>query len=282
MLYSLIFSLLILFFSFASGAMGSPHVFPANQGFKREEEYQRDGVLPQQLFCQTNSYKAVSLGETDIKILQEKSAQKVDELQPAKDFQDFQQELLQKQDLVLESKEFQDFVTTLHEKLPHSHPTCQNAEKTNLGGSQAHNSKRNFYIFVSFSLGEKALLNLAHEAQHYGATLVLRGFKEGSYAKTVQVLQKIILETGQGFVIDPELFTLFSVTSVPAFILAKSCLFNVFERISTPFHDRLQGHVSLNYALETFAKDGDLQDEAKALLAETTLSKHSQEKGKTK
>ena len=266
MLRALIFGFLILFFSFASEAMGSPHVFPVKQGLKGEKTKRQDEALPQYLSCPTNSCNVVSLDAKGLQTLQEKSTHKVDELQQTKDFQNFEQELLQKKDLVLENKEFQAFVTVLHEKLPHSLPTCQNAEKTNLGGPQAHNSKSNLYIFVSFSLGEKALLNLAHEAQRYRAIFVLRGFKEGSYSKTVQALQKIILETGQGIIIDPELFTLFSVSSVPTYILTKPFELNTAKRMQTPFHDRLQGHVNLKYALETFVKEGDLQIEAKAFL----------------
>ena len=172
--------------------------------------------------------------------LQADSLKRIDEVKEDKDFQSFLSDSLEHKNTVLENKEFQEFVTTLHEKLPHSLPTCQNAEKTNLIGSQAYNSKGNFYIFVSFSLGEKVLLNLAHEAQRYGAIFVLRGFKDGSYAKTVQALQKIILETGQGFVIDPELFNLFSVASVPTYILTKPFELNTAKRMQTPFQDLLR------------------------------------------
>jgi len=126
------------------------------------------------------------------------------------------------------------------------------------------------YIFVSFSLGEKALENLAYEARQYGATLVLRGFVKGSYRETVQVLQKIIQSTGQGFIIDPELFTLFSISAVPTYVLAKPFSLTATERLQTPLHDRLQGHVSIQYALETFAKEGDLSNAAKALLPKSS------------
>ncbi len=282
MLRALIFGFLILFFSFASEAMGSPHVFPVKQGLKGEKAKRQDEVLLQQLSCPTNSCNVVSLGAKGLQKLQEKSTHKVDELQKTKEFQDIRQELLQKKDLVLGNKEFQEFVTTLHEKLPHSLLTCQNAEKTNLGGPQAYNSKGNLYIFVSFSLGEKALLNLAHKSHRYGAIFVLRGFKDGSYTKTVRALQKIILETGQGIIIDPELFNLFSVSSVPTFILAKPLSLNGFERTTTPFHDRLQGHVTLKYALEIFAKEGDLQIEAKILLTKASSSNRFSEKGRNK
>ena len=55
-------------------------------------------------------------------------------------------------------------------------------------------------------------------------------------------------------------------TAVPTYVLAKP--FNVIaaERVQTPMHDKLQGHVSTRYALETFAKEGDLKDEAQDLL----------------
>ncbi|MBP9691879.1 MAG: type-F conjugative transfer system pilin assembly protein TrbC [Alphaproteobacteria bacterium] len=119
---------------------------------------------------------------------------------------------------------------------------------------------------MSFSLGEKALLNLAQETKGYGATLVLRGFIEGSYAKTVQALQNIILKTGQGFIIDPELFSLFFITAVPTYVLAKPFQLLAQTRDQTPLHDRLMGHVSISYALESFAQSGDLRDEAQALL----------------
>lgn len=122
------------------------------------------------------------------------------------------------------------------------------------------------YIFVSFSLGEKALLNLAQDAKQFGATLVLRGFKGGSYAKTVQALDKVILKTGQGVIIDPELYSLFNITAVPTFILTKPFQLRPEIRSQTPIHDKLQGHVSTRYALEAFAKEGDIKDKAQALL----------------
>ena len=279
MLHTLIFSLFILSRSLVSEAMSSG-VFVEKQGFQATEAHQQEEALPQQPFCSTNSCKVIPLDEKGIQILQEDSLKKVNELQDNKEIQAFQQTLFRNKGLVLEDKEFQEFVTELHEKLPNSLSTCQNAEKPTFV-DPSNSPEGNFYIFVSFSLGEKALMNLAHEAQHYGATLVLRGFRDGSYAKTVQALQKIILKTNQGFTVDPELFTLFSISSVPTFVLTRSFPLNVFERTSTPLHDRMQGHVSIHYALETFSKEGDLRAEAQAFL-ETSLTDHSHEKGTAK
>ena len=122
------------------------------------------------------------------------------------------------------------------------------------------------YIFVSFSMGEKALMNLAEEVKRTQASLVLRGFRHGSYLKTAKALQKIITKTGVGFSIDPELFTLFNVSSVPTYVLSLPFPLSATDRVQTPLHDRLMGHVSIRFALETFAAEGDLKAKAKALL----------------
>ncbi len=127
------------------------------------------------------------------------------------------------------------------------------------------------YVFVSLSMGEKALLHMAEEAKKYEAILILRGFPDGSYRKTVHSLQKIITKTGQGVLIDPELFSLFGIESVPTIVLSKSIPFLPSDRVQTPLHDRLLGHVSLRYALEAFAKEGDLKQEAQALLKRGVL-----------
>lgn len=172
---------------------------------------------------------------------------------------------LQKIDTLRQDKEFQDIVSELQTKKQNA-PNTSFTLNTALQEALPESPKANLYIFVSFSLGEKALLNLAYEAKQFEATFVLRGFKDGSYRKTAQALQNIITKTGQGVLIDPELFSLFNITAVPSFILAKP--FQLFspERAQTPIHDRLQGHVSVHYALEVFAKSGDLKGEAQKLL----------------
>ncbi|MBY0272769.1 MAG: type-F conjugative transfer system pilin assembly protein TrbC [Alphaproteobacteria bacterium] len=205
--------------------------------------------------------------------LLERSLEIIETVQKDKDFQLLLTESSQQRDAALESKEFQDVVATLQVQKP-----LQNSQNPT---EITKNTSAELTLFVSFSLGEKALLNLAHEAKAYGATLVLRGFKNNSYAQTVKILQKIIQATGQGFIIDPELFSLFSISSVPTYVLSRPFQLQTFEpktleshaleRTQTPIHDRLQGHVSLQYALETFAKEGDLKEEAKALLENTQL-----------
>ena len=163
----------------------------------------------------------------------------VDKIKNDKKFQSFLTNALQQKEAVLEDKAFQNFVNQAPLQ------------------TTSHNESGDLYIFVSFSMGEKALLNLANEAKKYGATLVLRGFIDGSYVQTAKALQKVIQKTGQGFIIDPELFTLFAVTAVPTYVLAKPFPSTTLERIQTPIHNHLQGHVSIRYALEVFSKEGD-------------------------
>lgn len=175
---------------------------------------------------------------------------------------ELQMSSLKKIETLQQDKSFQNLIIDLKKKA--SEPFTDHFQKTN---------PAELTLLVSFSMGEKALLNLAHEAKLYGATLVLRGFKDDSYAQTVKALQKIIQETGQGLIIDPELFSLFSVTATPTYILSRPFQLHTLEQTQTPIHDRLQGHVSLRYVLEIFAKEGDLKGEAKALLLNASLEK---------
>ncbi len=185
-----------------------------------------------------------------------------------KDFQSFLTISSQKRDVVLKDSEIQNFVATLQDQKLTQAPQPKHK-------SVPPNPTAELYLFVSFSLGEKALLNLAQEAKAYGATLILKGFIEGSYAKTVKALQAIITKTGQGVIIDPELFTLFNVKAVPTYVLAKPFQLNALEHNQTPMHDRIQGHISLQYALEKFAKEGNLQEEASSLLANIPLKREA-------
>jgi len=207
---------------------------------------------------QNNSCPAKTFMDADIHKIQEDSLKKIEALQKDKGFQEFQEHVLRKNEEILNSESFQAAVTELKQAQRKNDQNSIKASNLTTPGE--------LYIFVSLSLREKALLNLAQDAKQFGATLVLRGFIDGSYAKTAKALQKIIQKTGQGFIIDPELFTLFAVRAVPTFILTKPFQLQAQERTQTPLHDRIMGHVSAHYALETFSQMGDLKFEAMALL----------------
>lgn len=183
-----------------------------------------------------------------------------------------QQESLQKVETLQKDTGFKEIVTELQSNSSQSENTAVNSgPQTQANLRETSLNEANLYIFISFSMGEKALLNIAQDAKQFGATLVLRGFKDGSYLKTAQSLQNMIIKTGPGVIIDPELYTLFDITAVPTFVLTKPFTLNTAERIQTPIHDKLQGHVSSQYALETFTKEGDLKDKAYELLSKEII-----------
>lgn len=194
------------------------------------------------------------------------SLKAIEKMKQDKEFQSFLKNSFQQREVILEDRGLQETLEDLQaqDSLQVSYFKHTSNDKVQSG---------NLYIFVSFSLGEKALLNLAQEAKIYGAALILRGFKDGSYAQTVKSLQKIIQETGQGFLIDPELFTIFGIKVVPTYVLSKPFQLSSQERMQTPLQDRLQGHVNIQYVLEVFAKEGTLKQEAHSLLTNVPLKR---------
>jgi type-F conjugative transfer system pilin assembly protein TrbC len=196
------------------------------------------------------------------------SLKTIEKIKKDKEFQSFLTSSSQQSEAVLEDKAFAEIVADLQ-----NHKSLEISQERTT--DHYNNTSANLYVFVSFSLGEKALLNLAHEVKQFGATLVLRGFKDGSYLKTAQALQKIIQETGQGFMIDPELFSLFAITAVPTYVLSRPFQLNAPEVTQTLLHDRLQGHVSVSYVLGVFAKEGSLKEEANSLLENASLERGS-------
>ena len=128
-------------------------------------------------------------------------------------------------------------------------------------------------IFITLDMPRGSLQRLVDQAARSGAVLVLRGLKAQSLRETLAVVSDLIDKRPVAWVIDPDAFTRFGVTSAPTFVLtladetaasgpgmsgAKgneanppqcggSCL------ASTAFV-RVAGDVSLDYALEAIAK----------------------------
>ena len=118
------------------------------------------------------------------------------------------------------------------------------------------------YIFVSSSIPKKNLISLAIAAKKHNAYLVMRGLIENSYPKTTAYLQEIIEKSNNGFVIDPELFKLYQIKQVPAFVVSNKiehC--PSLEDCKAPKYDKLVGNVSVHYALEQIVKNGELANE---------------------
>lgn len=171
-----------------------------------------------------------------------------------------------------ENSSFKSYDTTL-QPLKENYNELLNKTFT-LEGTE-HNS-RDFYIFISFSLPRKTLLSLLKDARKYGATLVLRGLKDGSFKKTMAELMELYKHEKGQVILDPTLFKRFNVTSVPTFLLAPRAFvlggsepLEHKQRGSEKNNQEflvLRGNVSPRFALTEFRKHTPFEEFAKELL----------------
>ena len=117
------------------------------------------------------------------------------------------------------------------------------------------------YVAVSLTMPRAALRQLAADAQRAGAMVVVRGFVEGSPAKTMAAARQIFDEdSAGGLAIDPQVFRAYAVQTVPTFIVATSPVTPCQEGLdctsdATP-NDQVHGNISLAAALRLLAEQG--------------------------
>lgn len=116
------------------------------------------------------------------------------------------------------------------------------------------------YVFASLSIPKTRLIELIKEATKYNGVVVLRGLKNNSYKETALFLQPVIEQAGAGFVIDPTLFAQYNITKIPVFVLNDPLIKQ---------YDKIAGNINLQYALQEFAKNGDLKNAARSILEAT-------------
>jgi len=114
-------------------------------------------------------------------------------------------------------------------------------------------------VFVSFSMPLESLKALGAQVNRVGGKLVLRGLIKGSFQETALKIQELQEEV----VIDPPLFEAYQIEHVPTFILRNTSTERVEEDV---MYDQLSGNVSLIYALEQFASEGEVKQEAATLI----------------
>ena len=135
------------------------------------------------------------------------------------------------------------------------------------------------YIFVSWSMPLRMLRAYEIEAMWTGAPLVFRGIPKGTTLKKFIMKDLRELVWGKGAAadisIDPRLFDLYSVTSVPTIVLSRrieriSCAIDTtFKagKLGTLSYDRcarmnprgfikVEGAITTGYALREFGRDG--------------------------
>lgn len=111
-------------------------------------------------------------------------------------------------------------------------------------------------IFVSLGLPDAVLKALHEQAIRYGGRLVIRGLLQNSFQKT----QMRLRDLGITVDIHPVWFETFDVNRVPTFVLRHQ------NGEDTPRFDKVSGNVPVESALQVFARDGSLSQEAKRLL----------------
>ena len=109
-------------------------------------------------------------------------------------------------------------------------------------------------VFVSLSMPQPTLQRLIDQAARAQASIVIRGFADGSLRTTVAQVQRLIGDRQVAVQIDPQAFDRYAVTRVPAFVLVRDGARPVAcaGGSCAPSESFLRtfGDVSLDYALE--------------------------------
>jgi conjugal transfer pilus assembly protein TrbC len=118
------------------------------------------------------------------------------------------------------------------------------------------------YVAVSFSMPPNDLRRLARDANAAGATLVIRGLVDGSFAKTLEATKQVFNEASpNGMAIDPQVFRAYHIDQVPVFIAAKTpvqpCGAGLDCVSAQPPSDQVRGNISLGEALKILSERGD-------------------------
>lgn len=110
------------------------------------------------------------------------------------------------------------------------------------------------FVFVSLAMPEPTLARLVDQAARAKASILIRGFTNGSLRETVGRIQKLIGQREVAILIDPQAFERYAVKRVPTFVLARdgaqpaACTDGTCpaptDYVSTA------GDVSLDYALD--------------------------------
>ena len=169
-----------------------------------------------------------------------------------------------------------DWIRRLQEySKPHVFKEMQELYKANFDKEEyesVFNPRPNLQIFVSKSMSLSLLKSYAREAEKYNAVLTFRGLPKGQmqFQKLAELVREINGEDGKcAMNIDDESFAIYGIDTVPAIVLSENLgASNLFEN-KAPAYDKVVGSVKLKYALELFAKEGVLSEEAGFIIEDT-------------
>jgi conjugal transfer pilus assembly protein TrbC len=107
-------------------------------------------------------------------------------------------------------------------------------------------------VFVSFTMPNESLKRLIADANRAGGVVVMRGFKDGSIKATALAIQALGEASGN-VQINPNAFTKYRITAVPAVVLVKPEGSELVDNEGCALPDKyvmVAGDVGLSYALE--------------------------------
>ena len=149
-------------------------------------------------------------------------------------------------------------------ELEGAYSTIAEAQKQVASGPNRRGTEPAVYVLVSLGMSDAMLIDLLVASDRAGVQLVLRGLLDDpdkpdkiSAKPTIARINALVSEAGAGgFNVDPGIFRQFKVERVPTFVSAAHPPVPGmdFEPIA---HDMLSGSVSLEYALETLAREGE-------------------------
>lgn len=124
-------------------------------------------------------------------------------------------------------------------------------EASKMSGATGMSGER-LMVFVSLSMPEKSLTDLAKETAKAGGVFILRGMVNGKMPDTLKALMPLS-QTGIRVAMDPTLYQTYGVVAAPTFVLATRetapCETQSCDR-PVPSHDKVSGNVPLKVALE--------------------------------
>jgi type-F conjugative transfer system pilin assembly protein TrbC len=119
--------------------------------------------------------------------------------------------------------------------------------------STSRKSEISAYVFVSTTMNDGQLINLARQARNHGFSMVLNGFGENDWNRRIASINAACCgQAGPPWIIHPQLFKTFQITEVPAFVISKG------ESGAADTFSKVTGAMAIPDALGIFANRSKL------------------------
>ena len=118
-------------------------------------------------------------------------------------------------------------------------------------------------VFVSFSMPESDIKNLINEMHKVKGGVVIRGLIDDDFKKTTAKISSLQTKDNAGVLIDPTLFQLFEIKTVPTYIIPLQPIEPCMDKDKSckqPKHIKATGAVSFRYVLDLVERTGSAEE----------------------